>query len=318
MHHDTFRSDHDRMDLPDERPRPSDFANAVPRGSILRSMEPVVAPVAPGPVDLGPDARRETAAMDDTMARRADVGDRDLGYGARDTGWSAGVPEPGRGVAGVAGTPIPRDEPYEPASARRIVDEPAADTGRPVRARAVTGIPDRHRFSVGATFLGWAVASFFSLVFTGLMLLALGAGAAQADDNGLTRGDLTTLSVAGFLGLLVAMFLAYLVGGYAAGRIAHWDGAKHGAGVPVWTILFGLLALLAGTALGPTVAGYLGPYVPDVDAGALTTYGVLGILAMLVADFAGAILGGILGARGDVRHESGVVERRRVTRGRPL
>jgi uncharacterized membrane protein len=206
----------------------------------------------------------------------------------------------------------------EPVASRRVVDDPAADTGRPVRSRAVGGVPDRGRFSIGATFLGWAVASFFTLVFTGIALLALGTGAAQAGDDGLTSGDVTTLTVAGFIGLLVAMFLAYLIGGYAAGRIAHWDGAKHGAGVPVWTILFGLLALLAGTVLGPQVAGYLGPYMPNLDAGALTGYGVLAILAMLVVDFAGAILGGILGARGDQRHESGTLERRRLTRGRPL
>jgi MFS family permease len=206
----------------------------------------------------------------------------------------------------------------ERAAAPRVLDDPGADLGRPASApRAVAGVR-RRRFSLGATFLGWAVASFFTLVFTGIVLLALGGSALRTDDGTLTAGDLANLTITGLAGAVVAMFLAYLVGGYAAGRIAHWDGARHGAVVPLWTILAGLLALLAGATLGPQLAGYLGPYVPRVDAGALTTYGVLGLLAMLAADFLGAILGGILGAKGDERHEMGTVERRRTMRGRPL
>ena len=203
--------------------------------------------------------------------------------------------------------------------ASRPVDDPADPAPR-TRAYTTTGVPAR-RFSLGATFLGWAVASFFSLVFTALLLLALGGAAAgdATDGGGVTAGDFTSLGAAGFVGLLVATFLAYLIGGYAAGRIAHFDGAKHGAIVPAWTILFGLLAILAGAAFGAQLANYVSlPYVAGIDWGAMTTYGILGILGLLLVAFAGAILGGILGARQDQRHEGAVVERRRAFRGRPL
>ena len=287
------------------RPSAADFAGAIPRGRILRSTEPVVAPVAPSsPMTDDRPASVSSGTMGTTHPgmHGAGVSDADVG-GSRIHDRRADE----------TGTYHADTSPTVAASSTMRRDEP--DAARPARARTVTGVRDR-RFSIGATFLGWAVASFFSLVFSALVLLALGAGAAA--DGTVGSGDVASLGAMGFVGVLIAMFLAYLIGGYAAGRIAHFDGAKHGAIVPVWTILFGLLAIFAGAYLGTQLAGYFTPALANVDLAALGTYGILGLLAMLVADFAGAILGGILGARGDQRYEDRALERRRTSRGRPL
>lgn len=268
---------------------PREFADAVPRGNILRNADPVVSPVATPPVSGG-------AAS---------------GVGATTTATSTasnGTLEGGSRLD---------------SSSRRTLDEPDAGTpaGR-YGARTVSGVPSR-RFSLGATFLGWCVASFFVFGLTAILLGALGGTAANdaTTGDGLTYGDLLALGAMAFVAWLVIQFVSYLVGGYAAGRIAHWNGAKHGAIVPVWAILAGLLMLGAGVWLGTAYADALGAVPPRIDAADLTTYGILGILATLATMFLGAILGGILGARHDQSYEGDTPAARpagRTRRGRPL
>ena len=107
------------------------------------------------------------------------------------------------------------------------------------------------------------------------------------------------MGLAGAIGLLVVLFLAYLAGGYVAGRMARFDGARQG--LAVW--LIGLLVVvglaLAGTALGAqyNVLQQLNlPRIP-IDEGTATTAGVITLAAILVATLVGAVLGGTLGTR---------------------
>ena len=84
--------------------------------------------------------------------------------------------------------------------------------------------------------IGWLAALGASLILSGLVtavvsliLTALGfGGGAEAGTTGL-------------VGVLLALFLAFLIGGYAAGRMAGRDGSKHGL----------LVALLALVDSGP-------------------------------------------------------------------
>lgn len=183
-------------------------------------------------------------------------------------------------------------------------------------ARDVEAEPpvERRRFSIGATFLGWSVAAFFTIVFSAIVLAITGGTALT---TGATAGaDAQTLAWGALAGYVVATLLAYLIGGYAAGRIALWDGLKHGLGIVAWSVLFAILAVLAGTALADQVN--LAAYgLANLDVNALTTASIVGIVLTLLAQLVGAALGGRMGERYHDRvHGIDTRERRRTLRGR--
>jgi hypothetical protein len=178
---------------------------------------------------------------------------------------------------------------------------------------------ERRRFSLGATFLGWCVAAFFTLVGAALLAIVLGAlGYNEAATDGLGTGDIQSLGIANLVGYLVVAFLAYLIGGYAAGRIALWDGVRHGMLTVAWAALFAILAVAGATYLADTFN--VGAYVPSgIDLGNLGLYGILAIVLSLAAMLGGAALGGKMGERYHDRVHG--VHRPRATsrtRGRPL
>ena len=114
--------------------------------------------------------------------------------------------------------------------------------------------------------------------------------AASADDP-----TSQTLGVGGLVGGLVALFLGYLLGGYAAGRMARFDGAKNGIGVVIWTVVMALVLGGLGTLLGDEFA------VPqrlrlDIEPEALTAAGAISLAIALVVMLGAAVLGGKLGA----------------------
>lgn len=173
---------------------------------------------------------------------------------------------------------------------------------------------ERRRFSLGATFLGWAVAAFFTIVFSAIVLAITGATAAQTGAN--APGEVQALGWGSLIGYLIATFLAFVIGGYAAGRIALWDGVKHGLLTVAWAVLFGILAAVGGTALADSFN--VAQYIP-FDFTNMTTELVVGVILTLIVQLAGAALGGRLGERyHDYVHGIDTRERRRAMRGRPL
>jgi hypothetical protein len=153
----------------------------------------------------------------------------------------------------------------------------------------------------GAAFFGWLSANGLAVL---LVALLSAAGVAI----GLTRGAPSTagttqnaggIGIAGAVALLVALFLAYLAGGYVAGRMARFDGARQG--VAVW--LIGLLVVIVLAAVGVAFGAKYNvlaqldlPRIP-VDEGTATTGGIIALVAVLLVTLLGAVLGGKLGDR---------------------
>lgn len=200
-----------------------------------------------------------------------------------------------------------------PPDAPTTLERERVVTDRPGTYATTSAEPpvEHRRFSIGATFLGWAVAAFFTIVFSAIALALTGAAAAGTDVVE-AAGDLGWPSLVGYL---VATFLAFLIGGYAAGRIALWDGVKHGLGTVAWSVVFALLGALAGTAL----ADYFDvtQYVP-FDFGNVTTQVVIGSILTLIVQLLGAALGGRMGERYHDRVHGIDTRHRRTMRGRPL
>ena len=95
--------------------------------------------------------------------------------------------------------------------------------------------------------------------------------------------------------LSVLIFFAYLVGGYAAGRMARFAGAKQGIAVWLWQIMALILGSLA-TFLAPQLFqnGVASLSLQKLIAGDFAN-GLLAVLLVLSLSFLGAILGGLLG-----------------------
>jgi hypothetical protein len=105
----------------------------------------------------------------------------------------------------------------------------------------------------------------------------------------------------------LVLFLAFLCGGYVAGRLARFDGGRNGAATVLWGILLIVVFLLVGSLLpGPffdLLRGFVGGSVaPAVSS--LTETGLAGagiVVGALLLELLGGFLGGRLGHSYHVR-----------------
>jgi hypothetical protein len=153
--------------------------------------------------------------------------------------------------------------------------------------------------SWGSTFFGWLSAAGLTAILAGL-LGATGAGLAlNKVGDGVTGSKAETIGIAGGIGLLVVLAIAYYCGGYVAGRMARFDGARQGVGVWLWGLIaavaVALLAVIGGSKYNLLDALNL-PRIP-VDSGSLTTAGAIALIASLLVTFFAATVGGKAGER---------------------
>ncbi len=160
----------------------------------------------------------------------------------------------------------------------------------------------------GSAFFGWLTATGTAVLLTAL-LAAIGTAvgvttgtsvsdaAGQATSNGQTA---QTVGLAGGIALLVVLFLAYYCGGYVAGRMARFNGLRQGLAVWLWAVLIAVLVAVVGAVAGNQydVLSQLNsfPRIP-VNAGDITTGGLIALLAVAAASLVGALLGGLAGMR---------------------
>jgi hypothetical protein len=150
-----------------------------------------------------------------------------------------------------------------------------------------------------SAIVGWLAAAGLAAIFTGI-LGAAGAVLAVTDVGRSVAGsDADTIGLAGGIALLVVLAIAYAFGGYAAGRMARFDGGRQG--VAVWLVgilAAGAIALL--TLVGGAQYNVLDrlnlPRVP-IDSGTLTTGGLVALLASIAVTLVAATVGGKAGER---------------------
>nr|BFF09257.1 hypothetical protein GCM10025699_05600 [Microbacterium flavescens] len=107
----------------------------------------------------------------------------------------------------------------------------------------------------GSAFFGW-LAAFGAVVLLSAVVGAVGAaigmetGTTVEDVASAASDDPQTVGIVGAIALAVALFVAYLAGGYVAGRMARFSGALQGFAVWLWSIIIAivvaLLSMLAG------------------------------------------------------------------------
>ena len=163
--------------------------------------------------------------------------------------------------------------------------------------RGRTVIDARGGVSGGAIFTGVVVAfgaMFLLSAVVGGVLTAIGVTAADV-----TTSDAVQAGLGAGIVLVIAQFLAYLWGGYTAGRMARGAGLVNGILVP-------LIAILVAVAVGAVVAS-LGasanlnlPFSTNrlpLENDFLVDWSLAISLAALAAMFLGGALGGLLGSR---------------------
>lgn len=158
---------------------------------------------------------------------------------------------------------------------------------------------------VGSAFFGWLTATGTATILTGILAAtgaALGLGVVVQDPAAAGDGplDVETVGWVGAGALLVILLVAYYCGGYVAGRMARFHGARQGLAVWVWALVIAIVVALVSVALGSQydILGQANafPRFPVSD-GVLTIAGIITAAAVAVASLGGAVLGGVMGDR---------------------
>lgn len=212
-------------------------------------------------------------------------------------------------------TTPPRDDrgpdPYgsRPSGAYGSSSSTSSSAGSP--GGTVSGPLDRDRLrqqrerfggmKFGSCFFGWLAATGTAVILTGL-LAAVGVGIGY--NTGLTPqaagANAPAIGLTAAIVLLVVVFVAYLAGGYVAGRMARFNGVRQGIGVWLWAIVVAIVLGVLGFIVGDqfNVLSRLSglPTVP-VSGTSATTGAVISLVAVAVVALVGAILGGLAGMR---------------------
>jgi hypothetical protein len=200
---------------------------------------------------------------------------------------------------GSSGAHAERD--YVPAAPAPAVDPNLTD-----RQTAVAR--EKERFGgikVGSAFFGWLTATGMAVLLTALVAAA-GTAVGLATNTDVNEAvnqaasDSGTIGLVGIIVVLVILLLSYYCGGYVAGRMARFNGAKQGLMVWIWAlivaVLVSILGLLAGQQFNVLANLNSFPRIP-VNEGQLTITSIIAAVVVALVALAGAVLGGLAGMR---------------------
>ena len=206
-----------------------------------------------------------------------------------------------RGGTAVADRPATRAN-----GATERIDRPrtsATATGTPARER-MNDVRARQRDEYGG--INWGAAFFGWLVAVGLGALLVGLVAATGAAVGLTElssaeatGEAESIGVGGAIALLVVLAVAYYCGGYVAGRMSRFDGARQGMAAWLIGLVVTIVLAVAGAVLGSeyNVLERLDlPALPVGDS-QLATGGAIALAILLIGTLVAAVVGGKAGER---------------------
>jgi hypothetical protein len=182
----------------------------------------------------------------------------------------------------------------------------------------------RDRFGgldVPATLAGALAAVALAVLIGGIAGAAVGGFGYQwgVEVDGIEQ----ELSIGGMVAGVVVLFVAFLVGGWAAGRMARYDGGKNGLMTAVWVLILAAALGALGAWAGSEYDVFANVDLPqwfsgDAMTGAAIASGVGSAVAMLAGGFLGGRLGESYHRRADAAmlslREGGLGARRIVRR----
>jgi hypothetical protein len=151
----------------------------------------------------------------------------------------------------------------------------------------------------GGAFFGWLVAVGLGALLVGLLAAAGAAVGLTELSEADATGNATEIGLGSAIALLAALAVAYFAGGYVAGRMSRFDGARQGLG----TWLLGLAVTVVLAIVGAVVGSEYNvlerlelPAVPVGDS-ELATGGALALAIVVVGTLIAAVAGGKAGER---------------------
>lgn len=184
----------------------------------------------------------------------------------------------------------PTERPVEPVPQERV-EQARASLAR--QREAFGGM------RIGAAFFGFLTAAGMAVLLAALAV-AGGAAVGIGVDAEVDSQDVATIGLWGSVVVGVLVLVAYYCGGYVAGRMSRFDGAKQGLAVWLWALVIAavvaVLTAFAGTEYNLFAQVNLFPRIP-VEEGDLTTAGVAAAAGAAVLALVGAVIGGVVGVR---------------------
>jgi hypothetical protein len=151
----------------------------------------------------------------------------------------------------------------------------------------------------GAAFFGWLVAIGLGALLVGLLAAAGAAVGITSISEKDTVGNASEIGIGGAIALLVALAIAYYCGGYVAGRMSRFDGARQGLAAWLIGLIVTVILAIAGALLGAeyNVLEQLDlPAVPVGDS-ELASGGGLALVLVVIGTLLAALVGGKAGER---------------------
>ncbi len=155
-------------------------------------------------------------------------------------------------------------------------------------------------FNLGADFFGWLVAIALTVLIASIVgAIAAAVGASLHVNQTDAERKAGTLGLATAIALLVILMIAYYAGGYVAGRMSRYDGARQGVGVWLIGLIVTLLAVGLGALFGAQYNIFQRVDLPSMPVPTDTaTWGaIIALAAVLVGTLVAAVLGGKVGQR---------------------
>ncbi|GAA4676420.1 hypothetical protein GCM10023215_05870 [Pseudonocardia yuanmonensis] len=152
---------------------------------------------------------------------------------------------------------------------------------------------------IGSAFFGWLVAVGLTVLLGALASLVVRLAGVSPDLGGAPGQDPRMLGITGGIVAVVVMLLAYYAGGYVAGRLARFDGARNGVAVWAMGLVVTVAVSIAMAVTGSTDSLFAALRVPGVaiSGESLTLSGVIALLIAAVVALIGAVVGGKAGER---------------------
>ena len=202
-------------------------------------------------------------------------------------------------------TPTTATQPAVAAGGNARLDSPRTDPGVE-RERVLRR--EKEEFSgmhFWLAFFGWLTATGMAVLLTALVAAA-GTAVGLANNTDVNAAvnqaaqNSGTVGLVGIIVLLVILFLSYYSGGYVAGRMARFNGARQGFMVWIWALIAAIVVAVLGLVAGQrfNILANLNsfPRIP-INEGELNTLSIIAAIVVAAVALVGAVLGGLAGMR---------------------